>query len=229
MTKKIDWRGTAGTLAMAAILAGCSPDDSTSSGSPSPVPVDSNSPPVISGAPSTSLTVGTPWSFQPSASDPDGDPLHFSASGLPAWANINARTGLVSGTPDSAASGTTARITITVSDGEEQASLGPFQITVASTPTTPPVVTNGTATLQWTPPVEYADGTALPASQLSGYRIYHGTSPDELEAVHQTPSPDATVYTLDGLGRGTHYFAVTAVTVEGVESRLSNVGTKTIM
>jgi hypothetical protein len=75
-----------------------------------------NHAPVISGAASQSVAADDAYSFTPTASDPDSDPLTFSASGLPAWASFDTATGRVSGTPSNANVGTT-NITITASDG----------------------------------------------------------------------------------------------------------------
>ncbi len=58
-------------------------------------------------------SVGVPTSLQLSATD-DGDPLTFTASGLPSGLAINGATGIISGTP--AAVGTST-VTATVSDG----------------------------------------------------------------------------------------------------------------
>ncbi|MET0067706.1 MAG: putative Ig domain-containing protein [Candidatus Thiodiazotropha sp.] len=93
-----------------------------------------NQAPTISGTPSTSLEEGVAYSFTPSASDPDGDALSFSVSNLPSWASFNSSNGTLSGTPDSNASGTYSNIVISVSDGNAQASLSAFAITVADVP-----------------------------------------------------------------------------------------------
>ena len=58
-----------------------------------------NLPPVISGTPAASIVAGQAYSFQPSASDPNGDTLTFSISGKPAWATFNTSTGRLNGTP----------------------------------------------------------------------------------------------------------------------------------
>ena len=54
---------------------------------------------TISGTPSTSVTVGTNYSFTPSATDSDGGALKFSIANAPAWATFNAATGQLSGSP----------------------------------------------------------------------------------------------------------------------------------
>ena len=75
----------------------------------------SNRAPTISGTPATSVGVGQFYSFQPSASDPDGDTLAFSIQNKPSWATFSATTGRLSGTPTS--TGTFGNIVIRVTDG----------------------------------------------------------------------------------------------------------------
>ena len=99
--------------------------------------VDQNRPPVISGQPATSVRVGSSYSFTPVASDLDNDPLTFSITGRPEWANFDAATGSLSGTPQAGDAGTYDDITITVSDGELTSSVGPFTISVTSNNSAP--------------------------------------------------------------------------------------------
>ena len=62
--------------------------------------------------------------LQAEASDPDGDPLVFSATGLPPDLSINASTGLISGTlTNTAAVGSPYTVSVTVSDGLDSTSL----------------------------------------------------------------------------------------------------------
>jgi len=58
-----------------------------------------NSAPSITGSPSASVVAGQLYTFQPAASDADGDPLVFAAQNVPAWATFSASTGRLSGTP----------------------------------------------------------------------------------------------------------------------------------
>ncbi len=115
-------------------------------------PPAANTPPVISGAPLTSVAAGTAYSFVPSASDADGNPLTFSVTapgvpGLPSWASFSTATGRLSGTPPTGTTGTVAGIVISVSDGMATASLPPFSITVTA-PTTnrPPTISGSPST-----------------------------------------------------------------------------------
>ena len=91
-----------------------------------------NRAPTITGTPATTVTAGSAYSFRPVASDPDGNTLTYSIQGQPSWASFSATSGRLSGTPTSANVGTTARITITVSDGTLSASLPSFTILVTA-------------------------------------------------------------------------------------------------
>lgn len=97
----------------------------------------SNSVPEISGSPRTGITQGEAYSFTPTASDADGDVLSFSVEGMPAWLSLNSETGTLSGTPAGGDVGTTDDIILTVSDGQDSASLDAFAIEVTSSNTTP--------------------------------------------------------------------------------------------
>ena len=103
-----------------------------------------NRPPAISGQPDTTVQVGERYEFTPVASDLDNDPLTFSISGKPQWANFDGNTGRLSGTPQAGDAATHDGITITVSDGDLSSSIGPFSITVKTN--------NGAPTISGTAP-----------------------------------------------------------------------------
>src|SRR5262252_7120869 len=92
--------------ASALALAGCG------GGSSGTENATMNSPPLISGNPATTLTVGSAYNFQPTAADPDGDKITFSAQNLPAWLAIDSSTGHVTGTPKTSDVGMSGMITI---------------------------------------------------------------------------------------------------------------------
>jgi hypothetical protein len=130
-----------------------------------------NPAPTISGQPLTTATVGTPYSFSPTASDTDGDPLSFSVQNLPPWATFSIATGTISGIPTSSSVGTDSNVVISVSDGVSTASLAPFSITV-SNPQAPPATSEG-ASLIFSYPRGFSTAgsvlqTTTDASQLTG-------------------------------------------------------------
>ena len=68
------------------------------------------------------------------ASDANGDPLNYSASGLPTGLAINSSTGVVSGAPSATGNHT---VTVTVDDGEDSASTSfSWIVSVANMPPT---------------------------------------------------------------------------------------------
>ena len=191
----------------------------TGSGTTAPV---TNTVPVISGTPGTSVIAGSAYSFQPTASDADGNTLTFSVANKPAWASFNTSTGRLSGTPSSGQVGTYSGITLAVSDGEDTASLPAFTITVASAPAT------GSASLSWVAPTTKTDGSPLSLSEIAGFRIYHGTTSDNLTRLRDLSDGSATSYTVTGLESATHYFAVTDYDYNGNESGYSSIASKMI-
>jgi hypothetical protein len=118
------------------------------------IPPPGNRAPTISGSPSTTATVGSAYLFQPSASDPDGDPLSFSIQNKPSWASFSSGTGRLSGTPTASNVGSTSNIVISVSDGKGgSASLAAFTLTVDAAANRPPTITG-------TPPTSVNVGAA---------------------------------------------------------------------
>ena len=70
-------------------------------------------------------------------------------------------------------------------------------------------------TIDWTPPTENVDGSAL--TNLSGYHIHYGTNPNNLTETVKVGS-GLTAYTLTDLPSGTYYFAISAYSSTGAES-----------
>lgn len=186
---------------------------------PPPIPPPpANHPPIISGTPPASVTVGQAYSFTPTASDPDGQQPMFSIQNQPPWASFNTSTGRLWGTPSAADVNVYTNIRISVSDGELSANLPAFSITVAD-------VQTGSATLSWQPPTSNTDDS--PLTNLAGYRIYYGTSAQQLSRQVSAPA-GVSSYVIESLSPATWYFAMTAYNSAGVESNRSAVVSKTI-
>ena len=215
-------------VSLTLILAGCGGGDSVTVNPLASSTTDAVGAPAtstISGTPMTGVTVGTQYSFTPTASDSDGGKLTFSIQNAPTWASFNATTGQLSGSPKATDTGMTLNIVITAADGTATASLPAFTITVTATPGTP-TPTTGTATVSWVPPTQNTNGTAL--TNLAGFKIYYGTNSASLTQVAQVSSAGATDYVVSGLTSGTWYFAVTSYTSDGTESAKSAASSKTI-
>ena len=183
-------------------------------------PTPSNQAPSISGSPLTSARVNEAYSFQPSASDPDGNALTFQISNKPAWATFDTGTGRLSGTPSTSSTGAFNDVRITVSDGRASSALPPFSISVTSSQTT------GSATLSWQPPTSNTDGS--PLTNLAGYVVRYGTAPDALDIQVRIDNPGLVTYVVSNLAPATWYFQVVAYNSVGVESSPSATGSKTI-
>lgn len=228
--------GNAAFACLAALLlAGCLGDDNDGPQSPAATPTPTptpptsvtpsppapppNSAPAISGTPITSAKVNVAYSFQPVASDPDGDPLTFTIVNRPAWANFDAGTGRLGGTPSSSSTGAFGDIRISVTDGKTTASLPAFTINVAGDAL-------GSATLKWQPPTSNTDGS--PLTNLAGYVIRYGTSPTDLATEVRITNAGLTTYVVSDLVPATWYFQVSAFNSSGVESAPSATASKTI-
>lgn len=118
--------GSSSTATSAAVVS----PTSASNSSASSVSSVANNAPVISGLAMATATVGAAYSFQPMATDADGDVLTYSVTNLPAWASFNTTTHVLSGTPT--AVGSYANIVIAVSDGKTNVSMTPFTIVVSA-------------------------------------------------------------------------------------------------
>jgi hypothetical protein len=74
--------------------------------------------------------------------------------------------------------------------------------------------------LSWAPPAANDDGS--PLTDLAGYYIYTGNSPDTLIA-HYFSAPGKLGIILYYPPGGVHYFGVTAVNIDGIESVMTPV------
>lgn len=206
-----------------ALLTGCGGGGGggDSSSNVNPPSSSTNAAPTVTGTPGSTAVVGQAYSFAPTAADANSDPLTYTVANLPPWATFNAQTGAITGTPTAAQVGSYANITVTVSDGTANASVGPFTITVSD-------VANaaGSATLSWTPPTQNSDGSSL--GNLAGYRVMYGRTSSNLDQTVNVDNPSVNRYMVENLGSGTWYFAVMAVNATGVTSQMSNTASKTI-
>lgn len=174
--------------------------------------------PQISGNPPTEVAVGEAYVFQPTVSD-SAEASTFSISNLPSWAQFDADTGRLSGTPSAADVGVYQGISIRVADMTGQSILASFSINVVQ-------VGAGAATVSWVAPVKNTDGSVL--QNLEGFLVHFGRSAEDLNRKVKINNASVSTYVIENLTAGTWYFAVSAFNSGNVESSLSSVRSKVI-
>lgn len=91
----------------------------------------------------------------------------------------------------------------------------------------PDTPTTASVTLNWMPPTQNTDNSVL--EDLSGYKIYYGTSQSSLDTSIELTNAGLTSYVVDNLTAGiTYYFAVTAVNSSNIESAYSQIARKDV-
>jgi hypothetical protein len=148
-----------GAIALVA-LSGCGSVQTTSYGPvSSPESVSDPRPPVISGVPPTAAQAGVPYNYVPEVAAAPGVALLFTIANKPSWATFSTATGELAGIPGAGDVGVSKGIEITVSDGADTASVGPFQITVTAAGAAPPG-SDVPPTISGTPPTGVVAGEA---------------------------------------------------------------------
>ncbi len=173
--------------------------------------VDQNQAPTISGSAINEIKIKQMYSFIPQANDNDGDTLTFEIKNKPSWGNFNGETGELSGTPTSGE--LYSNIIISVTDGEYSDSLSPFDIYVLEP-------TSYEVTLNWQAPTENMDGSDV--NEISAYKVFYGNTqglPDKHITVNYG---NVQTFTIKNLEPGDHYFTMSAISTNGMESDRSN-------
>ena len=102
-------------------------------------------------------------------------------------------------------------IVVRVTDGRTVATLPPFHIDVIAQG-----AATGTVQLRWLTPTERVDGS--PIGDLAGYRLLYGQTSGRYDRVIIIDNPGITRYLVEDLGPGTWYFALVAVSSDGLAS-----------
>ena len=193
------------------MLAGCLSEEDSETADEESAPSGNNAP-VISGSPASAIVINDQYSFEPNASDPDGDDLTFNINNRPNWASFDTATGALSGRPTLGDIGRYENIRISASDGDQDAQLDAFTIVVSQGG-------DGSVTLTWTAPTENEDGSTL--VDLAGYRIYYGTSSGSYDHEINIDNPGLTTYVVENLVPDTYFFVATAFNESDIESGFS--------
>ena len=190
--------------------------DGTATSAPATVAITvtpvNDAPTVTNPGPRTG-SVADAVDLQITATDIDGDPLTFSATGLPAGLTISS-SGRITGTLTAAG---TYPVTVTASDGTLSGT-ATFGWTVSTAPNTPPAtprnltsrVTTVSVVLDWDNNTE---------SDLAGYLVYRSASASGPWTKLTATSLTASAYTDTTAPAGaTSYYRVTAIDTAGQES-----------
>jgi hypothetical protein len=171
-----------------------------------------NNPPVFTSSPITTATVGQPYSYQATASDPDGHTFTFTNFGAPAWMTVSS-SGLLSGTPPPGSAGS-SQVQIRVRDNgvPQLSSFQIFTITVSESFATFAAWQsqnfNLPAEAALAAPGEDPDGDGLPnvgeyalktpprdatATRLMSNRVFNGSDRLEFSQVFRDDDPKLNV------------------------------------
>ena len=85
----------------------------------------------------------------------------------------------------------------------------------------------GSVELTWTPPDSNEDGSR-PLLDLDAYRIYYGTSMNNLANIINIDNEGLTSYVIDNLPAATYYFSITAIDKNNNESPQSTLTSKVV-
>jgi len=75
--------------------------------------------------------------------------------------------------------------------------------------------------LSWAAPSEREDNKPISLSEIAGYTVYFGKSPNNYNNKIVINDGSADSYTVKNLSTGTYYFALTTYDIQGRESRYS--------
>ncbi len=98
-----------------------------------------NRPPVVAAVPNQTVPEGTLLTVTPSASDPDGDTVTWSGTGLPLGASLAPATGVVTWTPDYTQAGVYGSLALWADDGHGGTDSAAVWITVTNVNRAPTV------------------------------------------------------------------------------------------
>lgn len=89
-------------------------------------------------------------------------------------------------------------------------------------------VSTGSAQISWSTPTTRQDGTALTATEIAGYNLYHSTTGTSSLSKLASLTPSELSIVVSDLAAGTHYFALSTIDTKGLQSSMSSTISVTI-
>jgi len=207
----------------------------------------SNTAPTLAAVANQSGVIGQAVNLALSGSDADGNPLSYSATGLPAGTSIATTTGLISGTPSTA---TTYNVTAQVNDGQGGAASQSFTWTVTAAGVLPPAPIASAPVVNYEYDAQGNPTKVVQAPGISGFGFERKASYDPLSRVKDTTDPKlgktqlqydggdrttqvtdprnlVTQYPRDGLGQATQLISPDTGTASHTYDAAGNLTTRT--
>jgi hypothetical protein len=177
-----------------------------------PGDIQGNTPPSLRGQGELIIQYTEEFQYQLSAYDVDGDPLIITLANQPSWMQFDQESMLISGQPTFDDVGIYSGIYMSVFDGTDTTRIGPITIHV--------VEKLYELEISWEHSFE--DVNNDPISNLAGYIISWGPSPDQLNNKQTVPTANTFSSTVSRIPSGRYYFSMTAVLENAVQSDPSN-------
>lgn len=98
---------------------------------------------------------------------------------------------------------------------------------IASAPAPAPAPVAYSASVSWEIPSTRADGTPLPADELSGYEIYYTNDSGSVAASVPVAGGSTAATVVSNLTSGNYYFSIAAIDSNGLKSALSTMAAVT--
>ncbi|MBI5451174.1 MAG: fibronectin type III domain-containing protein [Gammaproteobacteria bacterium] len=92
----------------------------------------------------------------------------------------------------------------------------------AHVPNTSNAMNLASVKINWQAPTDRIDGSAFKSGEISGYKLYYGTTDAPYSNAVSITDPAATQYMLVGVRGSVYYVAMTVVDQGGNESQFSN-------
>ncbi len=171
-----------------------------------------NSPPSFQGSVNYLIKVNEVIDTQLNASDPDGDTLTYTTFNFPTWLTLDSNTGKITGTPTDHDIGTYSDIRISISDGNNTVTAGPYTIRVTDE--------LFSIEINWMEVTQDVNGNDI--DNIAGYKIYIKDTLTNYDQEAMVEGSSKTSHDINRLAPGTYNVTVSSLLASGLESEQSD-------